>query len=408
MATRKFELPGIQDLTKEQERVRALPKCGQHLIVGGPGTGKSVLALIRARRHAQDQDHYRFLVHNHLLHRASQQLFGEGLMGKTWETWFRAFFSDTLNQDLPLLPPQRKMNYRSIDWEAVQEIARSLPAPENLAKSFLVIDEGQDMPPEFYHVLGDLGFENFFVACDQNQQITEQNSSRQDIEDCLAIDNSDVIELVHNHRNNYPVARLAREFYTGDPASPPPELPQSSSRAGVPRLYVYESSREGLRTVAERILRQFDLQPGRLIGVIAPKNEVRERYFDSLQEAKADMRWDNESPTIKTFHGSYRPDLRFDQGGIMVINVQACKGLEFDDVVLADIDQHKFWSNDMDAIRKRFYVMVARARENVFMFMRQGSFSRVEEILPNDETILRREEEKKPDSFMEEDGDIPF
>ena len=101
-------------------------------------------------------------------------------------------------------------------------------------------------------------------------------------------------------------------------------------------------------------------------------------------------------------------DLRFDQGGIMVINVQACKGLEFDDVVLADIDQHNFWSNDMDAIRKRFYVMVARARENVFMFMRQGSFSRVEEILPDDETILRREEEKKPDSFMEEDGDIPF
>ena len=36
-ATRKFELPGIQDLTKEQELIRALPKAGQHLIVGGPG-----------------------------------------------------------------------------------------------------------------------------------------------------------------------------------------------------------------------------------------------------------------------------------------------------------------------------------------------------------------------------------
>ena len=50
MARRKFELPGIQDLGKEQEAARALPREGQHLIVGGPGTGKSVLALIRARR----------------------------------------------------------------------------------------------------------------------------------------------------------------------------------------------------------------------------------------------------------------------------------------------------------------------------------------------------------------------
>ena len=54
MAKRKFELPGIQDLSKEQEAARALPSEGQHLIVGGPGTGKSVLALIRGRRHARE------------------------------------------------------------------------------------------------------------------------------------------------------------------------------------------------------------------------------------------------------------------------------------------------------------------------------------------------------------------
>jgi DNA helicase-2/ATP-dependent DNA helicase PcrA len=49
MAKREFNLPGIQDLSKEQEDARALPKQGQHLIIGGPGTGKSVLALLRSR-----------------------------------------------------------------------------------------------------------------------------------------------------------------------------------------------------------------------------------------------------------------------------------------------------------------------------------------------------------------------
>ena len=40
MAKRKFELPGIQDLSKEQESVRALPSEGQHLIIGAAILGE--------------------------------------------------------------------------------------------------------------------------------------------------------------------------------------------------------------------------------------------------------------------------------------------------------------------------------------------------------------------------------
>ena len=63
MAKRIFKLPGIQDLSKEQEQARALPLTGQHLIIGGPGTGKSVLTLLRARRLAAEKKGYRFLVY---------------------------------------------------------------------------------------------------------------------------------------------------------------------------------------------------------------------------------------------------------------------------------------------------------------------------------------------------------
>ncbi|MDE0347301.1 MAG: hypothetical protein OXI66_16205, partial [Boseongicola sp.] len=98
MAKRKFELPGIQDLSKEQEAVRALPKEGQHLIVGGPGTGKSVVALIRARRHQREGDDYLFLVFNHLLNRASSQLFGKDIASETWDAWFRNRFQEVAGQ----------------------------------------------------------------------------------------------------------------------------------------------------------------------------------------------------------------------------------------------------------------------------------------------------------------------
>ena len=386
MARRKFELPGIQDLSKEQEAARALPMEGQHLIVGGPGTGKSVLALIRARRHQRERGGYLFLVFNHLLNRASDQLFGSGLVGRTWDSWFRGIFRELAGQTVPVREPNDG-GYREIDWTCVEELVGALPDDETPRQPFLVIDEGQDMPPKFYNALVSLGFDRFFVVADQNQQITDANSSREEIANCLAIKATDVIELRQNYRNNYPVAKLARAFYTGDPASPPPELPEPAPGA-VPLLYSYEQS--GLSTVAQGILRLADRDPRKLIGVIAPNNQVRGRYLEALRSVE--VRLDNQRPTIETYHRENRAEVTFDEGGILVINAQACKGLEFDVVVLADIDEHFVRRRDPNDARRLFYVMVARARERVFMFMKRGGRKDILRILPADRDVLRREE----------------
>ena len=386
MAKRKFELPGIQNLSKEQEAARALPKEGQHLIVGGPGTGKSVLALIRARRHQRDGDHFLFLVYNHLLNRASGQLFGNGLVSETWIGWFLDTFRRMTGQPVPRQESNGN-GYRDIDWPGVEALIEELPDGEARRQPFLVIDEGQDMPRAFYDALVNLGFDRFFVVADQNQQITDENSSRKDIQNCLDIETDQVIELRQNYRNHYQVARLAREFHTGDPASPPPVLPASSPGA-VPALYTYAEDR--LDAVARGILRLADRDPRQLIGVITPSNRVRERYFDALRSVE--VRLDNPAPDIQTYHSGNRVEVAFDEGGVLVINAQACKGLEFDTVVLADIDEHFVRRNDPDAARRLFYVMVARARERVFMFMKRGGRDDVERILPTDRDVLQREE----------------
>ncbi len=386
MAKRRFELPGIQDLGKEQEAALALPREGQHLIVGGPGTGKSVLALLRARRHRQQRHDYLFLVFNHLLNQASEQLFGTGLVTETWDGWFRSMFREAAGRPVPVLEPTNG-GYRPIDWTSVADIIRSLPDGETEPRPLLVIDEGQDMPPEFYQALANLGFERFFVVADQNQQIREANSSRRDIENCLAIETRDVIELRRNYRNNYRVARLARHFYTGDPASPPPELP-GPAPGDVPRLFAYAES--DIDAVARRILLFADRDPRQLIGVLAPNNRVRERYVEVLRTV--DARLDNPRPDIGTFHQGDRAAVAFDQGGVLVINAQSCKGLEFDAVVLADIDEHLIRRQDPDDTRRLFYVMVARARARVFMFMKRGGRKDILRILPEDQDVLRREE----------------
>ena len=402
MAKRRFELPGIKDLSKEQEKVRALPKEGQHLVVGGPGTGKSVLALIRVRRHHREEDDYIFLVYNHLLNRSSEQLFGEGsLNSETWIKWFHKEFKKITNKPTPKLPPDRPDGYQEIDWKEVEKIIEEQPLRNHgeQSKTFLVIDEGQDMPPEFYTLLIRLGFENLFVVADQNQQIRKQNSSRQEIQDRLGIETSDVIELKDNYRNQIGVAKLAGEFYTADPASPPPRLPTRGLDTPSQLLYY---PRKKLSHLVKIILQLADRNPEKLIGLITPNNEVRERYLTSLNllNKSSSLHLDNGPVPISTYYHTADPsEVSFDKGGIIVINAQSCKGLEFDIVMLADIDKHRYSPDNHNSTKRLFYVMVARAIERVFMFMQQENKSKpINGILPEAQDILRRMMRRKSEN----------
>ena len=388
--TRRFALPGIQELNKDQDEALALPLEGQHLIVGGPGTGKSVVALLRARRLAQDDRAYRTLVYNHLLDHSNRHLFGseQTFSAKTWDSWFRSifqYFFDTV----PTREPEHAGGYRPIDWEAVEQLVQQDFSNKMLSEKYLVIDEGQDMPPAFYRTLTQIGFENFYVAADQNQPMhPDKCSSRQEIENILAIDCDDTLSLKINYRNTRPIALLAQHFYPADPASPKPDLPSASPSAVPPELWTYgHTDTRTFAELADRILQMSDRNPRRLIGIITPNNKVRSKFNDCL--ARANPKLDNGKPPIQTFVSGQRQLPNFGQGGIMIINAQSCKGLEFDTAILADIDQHQP-KRDLYALKARFYVMVARAREHVILLRTGSACPVVDGLLPNDPTILAR------------------
>ncbi len=387
---RRFRLPGIHDLNKDQDEALALPVEGQHLIVGGPGTGKSVVALLRARRLAQNDKTYRMLVYNHLLDHSNRHLFGseQTFSARTWDFWFRNIYRHFFGS-VPTLEPDCSGGYRPIDWDAVDQQAQSLDVIENQSDKFLVIDEGQDMPPAFYRTLTHLGFENFYVAADQNQQIhPDKCSSRQDIENTLAIESDDTLELKTNYRNTRPIALLARHFYPADPASPKPGLPDLIPAAATPELWTYGTANTAtLAAIADNVLQLSDRNPRKLIGIITPDNKVRTKFNEAL--SRANPKLDNDKPPIQTFVSGQQELPNFDQGGIMIINAQSCKGLEFDTVILADIDQHQP-KHDPYTLKARFYVMVARAREQVMLLRTGHTCPVVDGLLPTDPTILVR------------------
>lgn len=390
--SRRFTLPGIHDLNKDQDEALALPVEGQHLIIGGPGTGKSVVALLRARQLHKEKKIYGTLVYNKLLLHSNRHLFDNDkpFPAGTWDSWFRRHFKSRLSASIPTLEPDTPGGYCAIDWETVEKQVQSLDPEgiENQSDKHLIIDEGQDMPPAFYRTLAYLGFANFYVAADQNQQIhPDRCSSRQDIEDVLGIETSDTLELKKNYRNTHPIALLAQHFYPADPASPKPDLPIPMPTAATPELWTYDMANTAtLDEITNRILQLSDRNPRKLIGIITPNNKVRTKFNDALHSANPML--DNGKPPIQTFVSRQRVLPNFGQGGIMVINAQSCKGLEFDTVILADIDQN-IPKREFD-LKARFYVMVARAREQV-MLLRTGNICpTVEKLLPTDPTILVR------------------
>ncbi len=386
--TRRFALP--DRLSKDQDSALALPLEGQHLIVGGPGTGKSVVALLRVRRLAKEGADYRFLAFNKLLDQSSRHLFGNGLNASTLDTWFRRLWQHLCNKTVPLQPADQAGGYQAIHWAKVTEWLQTNEVPQQpQALPFLVIDEGQDMPPAFYNALANIGFKHFYVVADQNQQIhPEKCSARQDIENALAIAPADTLELQANYRNTRPIAQLAQHFYPADPASPRPELPPAKPGASTPELWRYgNGAAQTLEGIAERILQTSDRNPQKLIGIITPNNRVRKTFVSVLKSTSPVL--DHDKPEIRTFESGQQEGMDFGIGGIMVINAQACKGLEFDTVVLADIDDHEPRYN-LDVLKKRFYVMVARARDQIILLRTGNSVNAIDNLLPQDQAVLTR------------------
>ena len=375
MGKRKYRLPGEEELSKEQDAIYDLPEDGQFLIVGGPGTGKSVVALLRALKYHNNND-YTFLTYNKVLNSATHQLIDVNLTSLTITKWFYRLQYKLTKELMPHIA-ERKPDFNSVQnrFEALEIKPTS---------HHLIIDEGQDMPLEFYETLMYAGLENFFIVADQNQQITEDHSSRQDLTDLLALQVAEVIELKENYRNSHPIALFARHFFS-DPSSPPPNLPSKSKPSlGTPTLYEYNSFHD----CAKMILREADRDNRNLIGVVVANDNIRNSYYQVLNLIELEL--DNPKSLLSTYSSSNNENVNIDfsEGGIVVLNDKSIKGIEFD-IVFIIVDGFKIFNNDIDSMKKRFYVMSSRAIKKLVLCKSVKYEGGVERIIPTDENLLK-------------------
>jgi len=372
-------MPGFDDLTPDQDRILRLPDEGRYLVYGPPGTGKTVVALLRAVAMSQRENVPQVVMFNRLLRSYCDQVLRKRNLQvevRTYHAWFCRQYEKLYGGRPPETVDEggRPRPYR-YDWK---KIVNACAASGNIAQDTtpLLVDEGQDLPRHFYEYIS-LHFPNVMVFADENQMLDEEeNSTIQVICDQLGVPEENCCRLKDNMRNTLQIARVARHFYAGT-AGGVPDLP---NRVGA-NAYLIDYGDLGF--FAERIVRHYRIHPQFLIAIITAKNDnldaLRNKIEPLCQEHKV---------AFTCYKSSDNGRINFDRPGIVLLNLQSMKGLEFDSVLVADLHGHSVRPNAMEH-KMRLYVASSRPRERLYLFHDRNQPTPILNDMPGEDVLCR-------------------
>ena len=370
--------------------VNMISKENRLAIVGGPGTGKTVLAMSGMNK--QNTQKQVLLTYSKPL---SMMIQGCGVKAYTvhsfcWhfgkeielrlKTYIREYQNvDNVDNEAFRAVISREYGYNKSKWPQWDHIYRdylklSPEAQYELRYNDIFIDEGQDLPNEafiFFQKIAD----KIIVTYDDAQEVGRESDEAETtiirkagiecnrILSILGLQES-FYDLIDNFRNTIAIEKVAKLFYNNYSCNALSLRVSENKRpyGDKPKVYFSAPTPAVIDKIADTTY-----QLNKQTGIIIPNRES----FDKIKELFDSAVNRNIISANKFFYKNGNVnnmsgfDTNLNQTGVFLTTFQSSKGMEFDVVYIFDCQKVKLSS---DGEKNQFYVAATRAKEKLSFY----------------------------------------
>ena len=338
-----FQLPSGSELTTEQLDIINLPTNRNWLIKGGPGTGKTAMAIWRVCQMRGKK--VLLLVNNKPLMLLINSLWSKKMLRycscNTYHNWLNELYREKFKSHVPQISPF------VINWSQVRFDFSRL----GIIYDHIVIDGAEDFPKEFFYCIKEVT-NNITCFMDSNQTIESENSDV--IETILKFCRESPYSLSTNSRNPKDIYEAASLFCGIKNVNS-----CSYGEMIKPVLHQCFDISDLIISICTIIEQNLNLS----IGIIVNYNSIN--YWYKVIEKELESKGiSNHVEMLKLGHYDA---VDFIKNDVKILSFGAAKGLEFDMVLIPRFDRIKTCGDDI-ADRNRIYVAMTRAKKELHLF----------------------------------------
>lgn len=384
-----FKLPSFTELNKTQKLIiNLLPKSDKLAVVGGPGTGKTILALEAAAQNSKEKKKCLILSYSTLLRdqikciAKTYKLSIDNIEVNSYLKWFWKELQELGCEDPTILQPDgQKFIY---DLEKIENFLSSQDKSKLKKYDYLFIDEAQDVQDGLIKYFA-LFCDKTFVTFDDCQKVGNEKGN----DSFLTYDHSNILtdlkigdkffDLIDNYRNTTQIETAAKLLFSSYDLNDVTLTKVTSKTHGAKPRIVECQKHVTYEDVANYIVDHYDKSKSAAVLFDTEVND-RDDVFNSLKDSIIGV-ISNRKENINFYYkyGEKKKNINDTNAlneGLFLMSFKASKGLEFDDVFILS---RATLINDFKK-RNAFYVAFTRAKSMSYVIFDNSSLTNKNEL----------------------------
>lgn len=351
-----------EELTPDQRRTVELKPSEHRLIFGGPGSGKTMIILHRARylldSYYVGKGRYHIFVFTKTLvsyiRSALEFLNLDENCVSTFDSWCTNYYKTQIGGKFPWNSKDKCPDFVAIRKAVANSLKQS--KHNKYLYDFILVDEGQDLDGDTFDILK-LISPHITVCIDHKQKIYENAADEIEILKRLGLKKRNMT-LLDSYRCSPYIVQLASQ-YISDVQDRQDYINQArtyQTERETPLLYYAANFDDEKKRLIE-IIKSRQLNGDR-IGILLPQKRQVHGFAKGLKEAgleieqmdskdEGEMDFNNEVPKILTYHSA--------------------KGLTFDTILMPRLLSESFVNRSERNIEHLLFVGITRAVKWVYM-----------------------------------------